>query len=750
MRIKRILILSLFCAFSFSIFAFFGCSGNSATDTQLPHVHNYGEWQVISEANFEHDGEEERFCKDCGEKDSRVISKKTERSFSISYELNGGEISAEKLAEAPAEYKNTDKDLYVSIKPYKKRFVFKGWAIADEKPMKSYVIKSGSEGDITLIAHYAEDSTIYYDGGEVDVLPDVISGYIEADNKAEYLQRNSGVGGDDVKSVAVRWAKTGSAYYNFELASDENYENIVYKKEETEGWSIDLFNLIPDVYYYRVTDRAGETVKEDSFKIADKVRTIYCGNIKNMRDMGGRNTAEGMIRYGLIYRSPEIFGADKVAKKTLAEDLGIKTEIDLRFESNTDTISDKITKYKLGVLQWDYILPRLNVSRPSDAAAIGNLKEIFRLFGDIKNYPIVFHCSAGADRTGTIGFLLNGLLGASYEDLAEDFEMTSFYFEKRWRSGIIKKDGEYAFDQSGVMQDDEGNLVAFDRAYRHIMSEYKTESGTLSDAIANYLKTEIGLTDFDIYSVKHIMLGLPGHMFGEWTVHNQGSCKANGEMRRYCACGLYETKEIVTIGTHVYGEWQVVTEPTVEHNGLRKRYCACGDEQSEVIPKYVKTVFDFNDADINAEVNTAAVNKYKASRVNDLSVVPDGYRGGVYSRTDGYIVCVGIGLSKEYKIEDLAEMKIRLRVDCSGKMSKGNVRIYDNTENRIYADKNFDNDLGGVYNKWTEIDLLPLLKESVKMTDTLVKDGKLQNFTLVIRTGTQATVYFDNVTVVGK
>ena len=50
----------------------------------------------------------------------------------------------------------------------------------------------------------------------------------------------------------------------------------------------------------------------------------------------------------------------------------------------------------------------------------------------------------------------------------------------------------------------------------------------------------------------------------------------------------------------------------------------------------------------------------------------------------------------------------------------------------------------------TEIDLLPLLKESVKMADTLVKDGKLQNFTLVIRTGTQATVYFDNVTVVGK
>ena len=69
------------------------------------------------------------------------------------------------------------------------------------------------------------------------------------------------------------------------------------------------------------------------------------------------------------------------------------------------------------------------------------------------------------------------------------------------------------------------------------------------------------------------------------------------------------------------------------------------------------------------------------------------------------------------------------------------------TNNSIYADKNFDNDLSGVYNEWMEIDLLPLLKESVAMTDTLTANGALKKFTLLIRTGVYATVYFDSVTV---
>ena len=156
---------------------------------------------------------------------------------------------------------------------------------------------------------------------------------------------------------AGSWTKTGSAYYNLELATDENFENAIYSEEGLTDSSLDLYNLVPDTYYYRVSDRTGEPVKDDSFKIANDIRTIYCGNVKNVRDMGGRETSDGKINYGLIYRTPEIAGADDTAKRILVDVLGVKTEIDLRFESTTASISDKITKYKLGILQWDYIFP---------------------------------------------------------------------------------------------------------------------------------------------------------------------------------------------------------------------------------------------------------------------------------------------------------------------------------------------------------------------------------------------------------
>ena len=46
---------------------------------------------------------------------------------------------------------------------------------------------------------------------------------------------------------------------------------------------------------------------------------------------------------------------------------------------------------------------------------------------DEKNLPLLFHCSSGQDRTGTLAFLINGLLGVSPEDLVRDWEASAFW-----------------------------------------------------------------------------------------------------------------------------------------------------------------------------------------------------------------------------------------------------------------------------------------------------------------------------------
>ena len=40
---------------------------------------------------------------------------------------------------------------------------------------------------------------------------------------------------------------------------------------------------------------------------------------------------------------------------------------------------------------------------------------------------IFFHCTIGTDRTGTIAYFLEGLLGVSEEDRLRDYEMSYFY-----------------------------------------------------------------------------------------------------------------------------------------------------------------------------------------------------------------------------------------------------------------------------------------------------------------------------------
>ena len=744
---RKIMFILSVLFLAISIVAFVGCKNGDGKE----HEHVYGESITVTPATFEKDGEGKRVCSACGYEYFFVIPERTEKTYSITYDLNGGTVSDNAMKGVPGQYKNTDEDVEIVLRPYKRKYVFKGWSVGGETPVKNYVIKSGTDGNVVLTAVYEKDATTYYDGGEVDILPDAVAGYLYANNKADYLykyDRNYAIG-DDVKGVKISWSKTGTSVYKLSVASDEEAKNEIYSYSGS-SLSVTLYNLVPDkTYYYTVKDNYGNLIKNDSFKLASNVRAISCGNVTNMRDMGGRETPDGTVKYEMVYRSPEIANANGKATDVIVNELGIKTEIDLRFESTTDTISDKITKYTLGIVQWDYLFPGMNENRPSQSTAIANLAEIFRIFADKDNYPILFHCSAGADRTGTIAFLLNGLLGVSYEDLAEDFEITSFYFGKRWRSDIVENNGKYSFDESGVMQDNPDNLVAFDKTYRYLLDTYGTDGGTLSGAIENYLKTVAGLTDYEIYSVKHLMLGTAEHKYGEWQTVKKGSCRENGEKRRYCACGEYESEVIETIGTHIYGDWETVTQPTLDHDGLRKRTCDCGEEQTERLPKLTKTVYDFNGIDLNNTVGVDALNKH-ASTASSEGNIPQGFSGGVYGRTDTYLVAIGVGFSKDYKLEEIVELKVRIAVVSDEKLSKGNFRIYNDTENDIKADKNYEDLSGGVYGEWVEIDLLPILKEAATKAGSGIVDenGVLQKFEIIVRTGVTATVYFDSITVI--
>ena len=61
-----------------------------------------------------------------------------------------------------------------------------------------------------------------------------------------------------------------------------------------------------------------------------------------------------------------------------------------------------------------------------------------------KNESILFHCAVGTDRTGTVAYLVEGILGVSNNQRFDDFELSYFYREEsgngltRTSNGTIK------------------------------------------------------------------------------------------------------------------------------------------------------------------------------------------------------------------------------------------------------------------------------------------------------------------------
>lgn len=113
-----------------------------------------------------------------------------------------------------------------------------------------------------------------------------------------------------------------------------------------------------------------------------------------------------------------------------------------------------------------------------------------RTFANEENYPIYMHCQIGRDRTGTLAFLINALLGVEEADLQLDYELSFMS-----KSGCADfKDG---IAPSTFMGDHFWSL------YRYI-DNYKDE-GTLSEKTEQFM-LDIGVTTEEIASIKTIML----------------------------------------------------------------------------------------------------------------------------------------------------------------------------------------------------------------------------------------------------
>ena len=168
--------------------------------------------------------------------------------------------------------------------------------------------------------------------------------------------------------------------------------------------------------------------KAGTLKPLDFLRWIRTRNNSaeawNVRDLGGWACDGGTVKYGLLIRGGRISAADRAV---LVEQLGVQHEIDLRGKEGRDpSDGDVATESPLGGDVWFTIADK---SATYALTPVETWQLYLRCVFDAVTHrePVYFHCTAGADRTGTLACVLEGLLGLSQSDIDKDYELTCFY-----------------------------------------------------------------------------------------------------------------------------------------------------------------------------------------------------------------------------------------------------------------------------------------------------------------------------------
>ena len=231
-------------------------------------------------------------------------------------------------------------------------------------------------------------------------------------------------------------------------------------------------------------------------------RIVRLDGVPNMRDFGGLKTKNGMeFRKGLLYRSAgfnsnaphrmvtneagkvsrQYYGRGKErmdarTREYAVKTLGIRTDLDLR----TDGECNGMTGSPLGPeVKWAHV-PSASYSGMFGESGKAAFRKGFALLLDERNYPLAFHCIAGADRTGSLAYVIEALCGVSDEDMLFDWELTAL------SSSVLQFSHEKRYDR----------LVAGFMRY---------PGGCARERVEAYVR-EQGFTDTDMAHLRRLLL----------------------------------------------------------------------------------------------------------------------------------------------------------------------------------------------------------------------------------------------------
>jgi len=257
----------------------------------------------------------------------------------------------------------------------------------------------------------------------------------------------------------------------------------------------------------------------------NRQRILPFHKIANFRDLGGYPAADGKrVKWGLLYRSGHLAKATRADLKYL-QALKINTIIDFRSalekEEEPDRLPDSDSIQTLSLPMLDVVNEAMSkeiyaVVRSKnyqDFDAFEKMKTMYQLLvtdhsAEYRQFietiltaqgsPVLWHCTAGKDRTGFGAAILLRLLGVADPVIIQDYLLSSHHIEKRRRLMLILRltKGRQALRiLKKMMSVDEAWMQA---AFQAIERQW--------GSFENYARQGLALSPSDIAQLRHTLL----------------------------------------------------------------------------------------------------------------------------------------------------------------------------------------------------------------------------------------------------
>ncbi len=222
----------------------------------------------------------------------------------------------------------------------------------------------------------------------------------------------------------------------------------------------------------------------------------------NFRDMGGFKTTDGStVKWGKLFRSDEmnlLTGPDL----DYLSSIPLISVVDFRSEDEANSAPDRIPSSVLHTYLYtinpstldgidslfylpesylDSLMTEMSLSFIREQEGIDSYKNFFSLLQNEENIPLIFHCTAGKDRTGIAAALVLYALGVDEDTIMEDYLASNIYLADKYGDRLSQFPN--ALPLLGVKYE----------FLQAVIQQIKTDYGTVENYLEEALEVDIEL-----------------------------------------------------------------------------------------------------------------------------------------------------------------------------------------------------------------------------------------------------------------